>query len=66
MEPYTQETEILALMEHLYTKIREAKPNDRGGIDRAYAIALTDTEKLISFWTVWVKEPAVANALEKK
>lgn len=63
MMPYTVEGEIEALMDHLIAKIREAKPDDRGPIDRAYAVTLTDLEKVAAYWNRYATQRAQAIAL---
>lgn len=46
------EKEILDLLQEVIELLEASKPGDRSELDRAYAIAKTDAEKLHAFWAV--------------
>ena len=41
---------VLLAMGQLLTALSLCKPNDRSGLDRVFAIALTDAEKLYAYF----------------
>lgn len=46
---HVEKPEFIALLEEALRKIEEEKPNDRSEVDRKYAIAKTDLEKLVAY-----------------
>lgn len=46
------EQHILEKIEALMRLIRNLKPDDRSNLDRIYAVALTDLEKVSAYWQV--------------
>lgn len=50
--PSPPEYLVMLLMTH--EKMLDAKPKDRSDLDRKFAIAITDLEKLIAFATVYL------------
>lgn len=49
------DSKTLELLKEALAVMKAAKPNDRSEIDRYTAIAITDLEKLIAFYTVCVE-----------
>lgn len=45
---------MLVALEATYNLMRASKPNDRSEQDRCWAIAVTDMQKLVAFFKVWV------------
>ena len=45
---------MLTALEATYHLMRASKPNDRSEQDRAWAIAITDMQKLVAFFNVYV------------
>jgi hypothetical protein len=45
---------ILADMFFLRDKLRKAKPNDRSDTDRHFAIAITELEKLMAYFSIFI------------
>lgn len=43
---------VLEKIDALIAAIRGYKPNDRGELDRVYAVMLTDLEKVRAYWMV--------------
>jgi hypothetical protein len=48
------EAQTLNDLAALLKKMRSEKPNDRGRKDRAWAVAITETEKLYAYWLTHV------------
>jgi len=42
-----------------YEAIKTEKPNDRSAPDRAYAVTVTELEKVIAYFKVWALEGGV-------
>ncbi len=38
--------------------LRDAKPNDRGEMDRRWAITITEMEKVVAYYNSWILDPA--------
>lgn len=38
----------------LLSEMRQAKPGDRSDVDRAWAVAITETEKAFAYYFTWV------------
>lgn len=49
------ETKALTLLREALAAMREQKPNDRSDTDRAYAVAITEMEKLFAYFVVFVE-----------
>lgn len=49
----TNEKRILARMNWLYSELIARKPGDRSPLDRVYAVATTDVEKLLAYWVMF-------------
>lgn len=44
---------VLEALKLTYEAVKAAKPNDRSDVDRAYAVTLTDLEKVIAYFQVY-------------
>lgn len=42
------------LLQETLAATKAAKPNDRGVQDRAFAIVITDLEKVVSYYEYWI------------
>lgn len=47
-------TFIMEELEQVYQAMKSNKPNDRSEQDRCWAIAITDVQKLVAFFKVYV------------
>lgn len=45
---------VLKSMQQALRDLRDYKPNNRSEMDRRYAIALTEMEKLVAYFDYWV------------
>lgn len=45
---------VFAEVERLFALLKSNKPNDRSEADRCWAIAVTDMQKLVAFFKVYV------------
>lgn len=54
LRPSSSHTDPYQLMQELRVSLQENKPSDRSEIDRRYAIAITDCERLIGFFKTYV------------
>ena len=63
--PQEKRDEIIRILStdltNLWSHLRDLKPNDRGEIDRRFAIAITDTEKLDAYISQYILGPIAAN-----
>ena len=48
--------ELLSGLEDLISEFRDGKPDDRSGMDRAYAVAITMLEKAIAYFDYWTRD----------
>ena len=46
--------QILNAMEQLLDELRDARPEERSEISRAYAVAITDLEKVFAYFQTFV------------
>lgn len=51
----TNEKRILALLNRVYSELIACKPGDRSPLDRVYAVATTDLEKLLAYWAMFAE-----------
>lgn len=49
----TSEEIVYETMLTTLAALRQNQPKDRSEIDRAYAVAITEMQKVIGFWMVW-------------
>lgn len=49
-----EEITIPELFDALMHDLEQAKPGERGGLARRYAITITDLEKVIAYYTVYI------------
>lgn len=45
--------EVLEALKLTYEAVKAAKPNDRSDKDRAYAVTITELEKVIAYFQVY-------------
>ena len=50
--------QILIVLSDTLALMRESKPNDRSDIDRAWAVSITEMEKAIAYFKVYVADKA--------
>jgi len=48
------ETEILKHLKNILEEMQNSKTEQRLPIDRSKAVAITELEKVIAYWRVWV------------
>jgi hypothetical protein len=48
-----KENEVLAALDALLHTLIKNKPNDRSDRDKAYAVAITDTQKVYAWFAVY-------------
>lgn len=51
----TNEKRILVLLNRVYSELIACKPQDRSPLDRVYAVASTDIEKIIAYWAMFAE-----------
>jgi len=42
------------LLKETRDELQNAKPNDRSSVDRAYAICITDLERVTAYFDYWI------------
>jgi len=45
---------LIATIEQALTTLKQDKPNDRSEVDRRFAIAITDLEKVLAYVKVYI------------
>lgn len=48
------DSKALQLLKDALAAMKEAKPEERGDLSRSYAVAITELEKLIAYYIVFV------------
>lgn len=54
MDDKTMEIEIWETMWRLHQQLQAAKPTERNEIARRYAITITELEKVMAYFDLWV------------
>jgi len=55
----TLEGKTLDILKAALAQLQAAKPNDRSEIDRRYAVAITEQEKVIAYYDTFVNRATV-------
>lgn len=57
------QSEAYRLLRETLAMCKVARPGDRSVTDRAYAVVITDLEKIVSYYNYWINEYGEHNPL---
>lgn len=54
MEDLSADERLMAQLGEAYNELKKNKPNDRSEKDRRYAVTITEMEKVLGYFYLWV------------